>query len=173
MSSMSSIGQRTSPLERLQSLLQQDVSSGSVGETDATAISSALESIDREIRGSGPPPGGAQGGPPPGPPPGGGTNPMKDKVESLIQQQVDAGALTSDQATELKSLFEKMRPGGDTTAGAAGGSSSSSSSTSSSDALKLLQDFLTTLQSSSTDSYGETGNGSRPSSSPWMVDTLA
>ena len=158
MSSISSIGLRTSPLERLQSLLQQDVSSGSVSETDATAVSSALESIDKEIRGSAPPPGGAKGGPPPGPPPSGGTNPMKEKVESLIQQQVDSGALTSDQATELKSLFEKMRPGSDKTADAAD-NPTSTSSTSSGDALKLLQDFLDTLRSSSTGRYGGTGTG--------------
>ncbi|MCJ2177250.1 hypothetical protein [Novosphingobium album (ex Hu et al. 2023)] len=68
---------------------------GSISETDATALESALDSIDSAL-GTG----------------SSGTSSskldpseMKDRIDSLISDQVDAGTLTEDQAAELQSLF--------------------------------------------------------------------
>jgi len=67
-------------------------SSGSISSTDQTALDTALDNIDGSLASS--------------------TNAdattgadMSSKVDSLIQQQVSAGTLTSDQAAELQSLF--------------------------------------------------------------------
>lgn len=82
-----------SPRDRLLTQLQSAVTAGSVKQTDQTALSGAIDDIGSALRASGPP---AQGAAP---------TSMKDKVDSLIDQEVKDGKLTDDQATELKQVF--------------------------------------------------------------------
>lgn len=85
--------QRPSPLELLKNTLATQVSSGAVASNDQSALSSALDSIDASMRSSR----GSQSTKESGDP--------KSKIDSLIDAQVSAGSLTSDQAEELRSVF--------------------------------------------------------------------
>lgn len=85
--------QRPSPIELLKKTLETQVSSGTIASGDEATLSSALDSIDasigasrgdRNVAGSGDP---------------------KSKVDALIDAQVSAGNLTSDQADELRGVF--------------------------------------------------------------------
>ncbi len=113
---------------------------------------------------------------------------MKDRIDSLISDQVESGALTSDQASELKNLFASG--GQSTTASAAAGgpsgaggpppgpppdqaSSDGDTSTSGSSASDLLSTFIQQLQAaqSSNSGYGATGTSrSGTSASAVLVD---
>lgn len=169
---------RTSPRERLQNELASEVSSGQVGAGDQDALSSALDSIDQALtseRASDTP--GQRLSP----------QDMKKKIDGLIDQQTTSGALTADQANELKQVFQnsfgKGHHGGH---GGVGGpppgpppgdpssqdgsstsdttASSTDAASSSSDVSSLIQDFLKQLQEnlSKQTSYG--ADGSKPSS---------
>lgn len=98
MSTISSGGSAamTSPRDRLQQMLDNAVSAGSVSKTDETALSSALDDIDSQMQAGKPSAGGASGGT---------RTSMKDKVDGLIDSEVSSGKLTDDQATELKKMF--------------------------------------------------------------------
>jgi flagellar hook-basal body complex protein FliE len=85
--------QLSSPLDRLKTTLQSQVSSGTVTSSDQSALSSALDSIDASIRSSR----GSQSAKETGDP--------KSKIDALIDAQVSAGSLTSDQAEELRGVF--------------------------------------------------------------------
>ncbi|MES1973964.1 MAG: hypothetical protein V4472_16015 [Pseudomonadota bacterium] len=65
---------------------------------------------------------------------GSGTS-MKDRIDSLIEQQVSKGTLTDDQAAELKTLFAQGAPGN----GPPPGGNDQSASTDSIDALSGAQ----------------------------------
>ncbi|MFK5595935.1 hypothetical protein ACFZ8E_02850 [Methylobacterium sp. HMF5984] len=126
---------------------------------------------------------------------------MKDKIDGLISDQVSAGSLTDDQATELKNLFAS---GGQSTSsgtandvGGAGapppgpppgpppdGSSSDTSSnddsngttSGSSSVSDLLSSFIKQLQSSqsSSSAYGASGTSRNSyASSALVLDTSA
>jgi hypothetical protein len=116
---------------------------------------------------------------------------MKEKIANLIQQQVSSGTLTSDQATELASVFDDTfsqdngakGAGGPRGAGGPppgpppeGGQStdaaddSSSSSTSIADILKELQDALT---ESSQTSYSASGSSTSSNSTSYLFDLVA
>jgi len=165
--------QHTSPLERLQTELASEVSSGQISSADKDALSAALNTIDSEMKGQRP----ASGGKPPS------SDEMQSKINDLIQSQVDSGALTSDQATELKSVFANAMPqGGPGGPGGAGGpppsddssQSSDSSSSSDDDVTKLLKDFLQSLQNSnSAQSYGSGGDSLVSQISSLIVDYKA
>lgn len=88
-----------SPLSSMQALLQRDVSTGAIAQTDQAALSSALSAIGAQI--------GSQAASSQGTArtAGAGTGPIGSKVGTLIDAQVSSGALTSDQASELKGLF--------------------------------------------------------------------
>ena len=167
---------------RIDDRIQQGVSTGSISATDATALTSALDSIDTSlssdatgstssstgsVRASRPDPAA-----------------MKEKIDGLIADQVSAGSLTSAQADTLTSLFASGGkgdaagggpggvggPGGPPPVDAAsGGSGSRSSSGTASDgsdanaaASRLLSDFLSQLQANlaSGSGYGATGTSS-------------
>nr|WP_276588868.1 MULTISPECIES: hypothetical protein [unclassified Sphingomonas] len=70
------------------------VSKGAISKTDQTALGSALDSIDSTLASSS---GTSISGT--------STISMKDKMASLIDDQVTKGTLTSDQADELKQFF--------------------------------------------------------------------
>jgi hypothetical protein len=154
--------QYSSPRDLLQSELSSEISAGTIGATDGSALSSALDDIDAALQ-SDRASTSSTGSQPPSP------DDMKKKIDGLIASEVQNGKLTDDQATELQNVFAKTfqnggpgggprGPGGPGGAGGPGGSASNSASSdtsnSSSDSTtKLLQDFLKLLQ----DSQGTTG----------------
>jgi hypothetical protein len=155
-----------SPRDRLLTQLQSAVTAGTVKQTDQTALSSAIDDIGSALKASGPP---AQSTTP---------TSMKDKVDSLIDQEVKDGKLTDDQATELKQVFADASramgpppPGGARNDGADAGTggncdsdasqtaSSSTTGTTGSDPLSKLIDFLKKLETTlaSTSAYNSNG----------------
>jgi hypothetical protein len=180
----------TSPLDRLQTELQSEVSSGAISSTDQSALSTALDDIDQSLqadRSSG-----SQASGPPSP------DQIKSKIDDLINGEVQKGTLTSAQATELQNVFAntfaKGGPGGHHghhhggDSADAGGSSTSSSpadtllsaiSSSSSDgtgstsdnAASLIQTFLQSLQNSQQQGgYGANGDSTGSSFSALVID---
>jgi hypothetical protein len=85
-----------SPLQQLQAELQSQVTSGAISSSDQKALSSALTDIDSSIQ-SGGSSDQSSGGKP---------GDVKSKIDDLISKEVSSGKLTSDQATELKSVFK-------------------------------------------------------------------
>ena len=150
-----------SPLERLQTELQSQATSGTVKSADVNALSAALDSIDSVMK-QGPSAESGQRSGRPSP------TEMTDKINSLIDDQVSSGKLTSDQADELKGVFAAAMPsggpGGPGGPGGAGGPppgpppdgaegtdrTSSSDSTDSSDLLSQLLEMLQQAQEKST-----------------------
>lgn len=175
MTSISSSSAFQSPLARLQSTLQSDIRTGSIKSSDQTALASALENIDETLssgRSSE-----ASTGKPPSP------DEMEDKIADLIQQQVDAGTLTADQADELAKVFdEAFSKGAQGVGGPPPGpppeddqstdalDDGSSSGTSIADILKQLQEAL--AESSQT-SYGANGSSNSSSSASYLFDLIA
>jgi len=113
---MSSIGSATasqqsfSPLKMLQTELASEVKAGTVSSADQSALSTALDDIDKAMQSSKP-----SAGSRPSP------DEMKSKIDSLISDEVSSGKLTSDQADELKGVFAKAFQGGPGGPGGAGG----------------------------------------------------
>ncbi|MBV5263236.1 hypothetical protein J3S89_04180 [Pinisolibacter sp. B13] len=165
MSTISSMPSRppiVSMQERLQQELQSEVSSGTVSTSDADSISDALDAIDESMRAD------AQssdaGSTPKSP------DEMRDKIQSLIDDQVEAGTLTSDQAETLSKLFESAAP----QEGGAGGpppppADGAESSSSTGDASQALDDFLSALKTSQTSGSTYGSNGSTTSSASSLV----
>ncbi|WP_315754157.1 MULTISPECIES: hypothetical protein [unclassified Bradyrhizobium] len=170
-----------SPLDLLKQELTKEVSAGKVSSTDQTALSSALDDIDSALKSGGNSSSSSStSSTPPSP------EEMQSKIDDLIQSEVDSGKLTSDQATELKTVFANAFSGG-----GAGGpppaptsdesstdtTSSTSSSSSSSQVEELLKKLLEALQSSNsskTSSYSASGtSSSSPSSKSLVVDFSA
>lgn len=177
------------------------VQAGSIQATDATALETALDSIDSSLSSAGSSSSSAtQSRLDP--------SAMKDRIDSLIEDQVTAGTLTEDQAATLQAFFAQGGPNGasgssestevagiDSTGGVGGpgpmrgppppppsGSDSdddedddtSTTSTSSSvaDQLGTVISFLENLRSSLTSStYGTTAQES--SNTGLVIDSLA
>ncbi|WGD54429.1 hypothetical protein QA641_11260 [Bradyrhizobium sp. CB1650] len=176
MSTISSLasGSYQSPLQRLQQELQSEVSAGTISSSDQSALSTALNDIDTALQQSR------------ASDESGGTrtskDDMKSKIDDLISNEVSNGTLTSDQADELKGVFEAAFSKGPQGAGGPppgpppsddGSSDQSSSSTDSTSstssdqaAAEILQQFLRALQQaqSSTSSYGASGAATNASS---------
>lgn len=175
-----------SPRERLQKELKSEISSGTIASSDQTALSSALDAIDQAMEASRTAGSGGTSGTKSAPPK---PEEMQEKIESLIDQQVEDGTLTSDQADELKQLFANAAPqGGPGGPGGAGGppppppegeedsaSSTTSSSSSKTDMAKLLEDFLKQLQEKkgTTTSYGTSGTSTASGLMALVLDTSA
>lgn len=164
MSSIAATGlsQQMSPLQRLQDELTSEVSSGTIGAGDQSALSAALTDIDSAMKSQAP---SAGSGSPPSP------DAMKSKIDDLIANEVSNGKLTSDQADELKNVFAQAfkggpgghgGPGGPRGPGGPGGGSADASQSSSSDSSSstVLSDFLKLLQDSqgSSSSYSSSGD---------------
>lgn len=168
-----------SPRDLLQTQLSNQISSGQIAASDETALTAALDQIDQTLSSE------RSSGSRPSKPPS--RDEMQAKVESLIDEQVEAGDLTEEQAEELKTLFEDTFAKGPSGAGGpppggpggAGGpppggpppgeeeeddgsvSSTSSSSTSASETADLLQQFLEQLKEAKAGStYSLTGSKS-------------
>jgi hypothetical protein len=155
----------TSPLDMLKQELAREVSAGTVSSSDQSALSSALDDIDSALK-NGASSSSSSGSAAP--------QDMKSKIDDLIQSEVSSGKLTSDQATELKSVFANAfsghAPGAGgpppSASGADDSGSSDSSTTPSStatDTTELLKELLAALQKSisqSPSSYGANGTTS-------------
>ncbi|MGO9396543.1 MAG: hypothetical protein ACLP19_01695 [Xanthobacteraceae bacterium] len=113
MTSISPTGyQQQSPLITLQNELTSMVSSGTISSSDQSALSSALTDINSALQSD------ASSSPP-------SPTDIKSKIDSLIAQEVQNGKLTSDQATELQSVFSNaFSQGGPGGPGGPGGASS-------------------------------------------------
>ncbi len=83
-----------SPRMSMTNRIDAAVEAGSISETDGDALETALDSIDSALSSS------ASSG-------SSRLDPfsMKDRIDSLIDDQVSAGTLTEDQAAQLQSLF--------------------------------------------------------------------
>jgi hypothetical protein len=184
MTSISAASAQTyqSPLQKLQDELLSEVKSGAIKSSDQDALTSALTDIDSAIQASRTSDQASGTRPSPAD--------VKSKIDDLIAGEVSSGKLTSDQATELQSVFKAAFANGPGGAGGPGGpggaggpppggpppsgdasssddtSSSSSSSTSIDDILKqFLESLQESLSASSSTSYGATGTTSSSSSS--------
>lgn len=180
--SAASASNHQSPLQKLQQELQSEVSDGTISSSDQSALTTALQDIDTALQQSR------------SSDQSRGTRPSKDglksKIDDLISTEVSNGTLTSDQADELKSVFQSAFSKGPGGPGGAGGpppgpppsddgSSDSASSTgqtassSSTDSgtAKILEQFLQALQQSqsSSSSYGANGTTSSSSSSDFSA----
>lgn len=180
--SAASAGHYQSPLQKLQQELQSEVSDGTISSSDQSALTTALQDIDTALHQS------------KSSDQSSGTKPSKDglksKIDDLISSEVANGTLTSDQADELKDVFQSAFSKGPGGPGGAGGpppgpppsddgSSDSASSTgqtagsSSTDSstAKILEQFLQALQQSqsSSSSYGANGTTSSSSSSDFSA----
>jgi hypothetical protein len=153
MTSISALSsQHSSPLQRLQNELQAEVSSGAINSTDQSALSSALGDIDSTLQSS---------------KASDQTGANRPKINDLIQQEVSAGKLTSQQATELQGIFKAaFSHGHHHGAGGPPPSDGSSSvdgtdgSTSGNSLVDLLQQLAQSLNSSLTDPTSSSATGS-------------
>jgi hypothetical protein len=191
MTSISAASAQTyqSPLQKLQDELLSEVKSGAIKSSDQDALTSALTDIDSAMQASRTSDQASGTRPSPAD--------MKSKIDDLIAGEVSSGKLTSDQATELQSVFKAAFANGPGGAGGPGGpggaggpppgghggpppaddasssddtSSSSSSSTSIDDILKqFLQSLQESLSASSSTSYGATGTMSSSSSASFSA----
>ena len=191
MTSISAASAQTyqSPLQKLQDELLSEVKSGAIKSSDQDALTSALTDIDSAMQASRTSDQASGTRPSPAD--------MKSKIDDLIAGEVSSGKLTSDQATELQSVFKAAFANGPGGAGGPGGpggasgpppgghggpppaddasssddtSSSSSSSTSIDDILKqFLQSLQDSLSASSSTSYGATGTTSSSSSASFSA----
>jgi hypothetical protein len=173
---------RQSPLDHMKSVLSDEVSSGSIDESDESALSSALESIDESLKSD------AESSSSSSTSSSSTKTDMKSKIEGLIDDQVTSGTLTDDQASELKKLFSDASPKQGEGAGApppppddaSSSTSTSTSSTSTTDSTSTddstssaLSDFLAALKSQQSGStYGSNG-GLTSASSSLVLDTEA
>lgn len=167
---------------RMADAIQKQEASGALSSTDADALTSALSSIDSSLSSSSSSSTSTTRLDP---------SSMKDRIDSLISDQVSSGTLTSDQASELKNLFASHGksvtssssdsgsntdgpqgpppPGPPPGADASASSSSSSSSTSStSDLLSAFMQQLQAAQSSGT-GYAASGQSSSAQSSSALL----
>ncbi len=161
-SALSSHHHYASPLKRLQDEQQAEVGSGAVNASHQSALSSALTEIDSVLQSSSVSDQSADGG--------SSADTLKSRIDGLIQQEVSAGKLTDEQATELQGILKAALSQGP--AGAGGpppgpppgdgpppanvtdGSSSGSS------VVDLLQQSLDSLKALLTDSTSSGTTGS-------------
>ena len=142
--------QQMSPQAKLGEELQNMVESGEISTEDQEALSGALYEIGSELKSSRPEirterPSKEE---------------MQAKIDGLINEQVESGELTEEQAEQLSSLFEEVAsnrpeagaggkpppPPGGARPGGQGGDQ------------EMLGQFLQMLQEQSSSSYGESGS---------------
>jgi hypothetical protein len=107
MTSISSNVPRFDPRAQMDARISAAASAGTISTDDQDALSTALDTIDSTLasdRTSGGKPGD-----------------MKTKIDSMIDEQVKSGALTDDQAEELKGFFAQGPDGGQGGPGGPGG----------------------------------------------------
>lgn len=187
-------GSTFSPLSRLQIELTSQVESGTIKSTDADALSGALQSIDSSLSASRTADSGSSRPDP---------SEVKSKIDSLIAGQVSSGALTSDQAGELTSLFQSAGPKGGHGHGGSGGAggpppgggpggpggpdgpppgpapggsddvADASSTATTSSSSDVLASFVKQLQTSLHEGYGQSGTSKTSSSTSLLFSITA
>ncbi|AWN38870.1 hypothetical protein [Methylobacterium radiodurans] len=141
--------------DRLASAIGDAASTGALSQTDATALTSALDTIDQGLSADRTASGGAARLDP---------AEMQDRIGDLIADQVSSGALTEDQADMLSDLFGQLDEGGPDGPGGGGpppgpppgGTDAATSDTSASD---LLATFIDQLKSAQTSGAGYAASG--------------
>ncbi|QGP79263.1 hypothetical protein [Sphingobium sp. CAP-1] len=101
-----------SPRASMDRRIDAAIESGSLSEVDGAALDSALDSIDSALSAASSATGDSSARLDP--------SEMKDRIDSLIEDQVAAGTLTEDQAAALQSFFAQG-PGGASATGDASG----------------------------------------------------
>lgn len=162
MTSISSNSAAMSPADRLQYALQAAVQAGTVNASDQTALSSALTNIDSSLQSTAATSNTTNLDP----------GSIKDQVNSLINDQVSNGTLTSDQGSELQQVFaqaaHKMGGGHHHHMHVGGGSSSDSSNSdgSSSDQSNPIDSLFADLTSSIDSLFGTTSTTGTSTTDP-------
>jgi hypothetical protein len=171
-------GAMQSPRAKMDQRISAAVSTGAISSTDQAALGTALDAIDSSLaaeRTSGSKPSGD----------------MKSRIDGLIDQQVESGALTDEQASELQSFFAQgpengTHGGGPGGPGGAGGpppsppaaedadsDDTSTLSDTASTKLEALEAFLERLRASQSTATGY-GTASQTSTATGLVlDSLA
>jgi hypothetical protein len=168
LNAMTAHPQPMSPRERLQKELESEVASGSVSTSDASALATALDAIDETMKADAT---GASSGTRPNP------GDMEKKISALIDQQVEDGTLTSDQADELKTLFQKSAESGGPRGASgppppppSGGEETSgetdATSLTADDLTQLLQAFLAHVKQATGSTTGYATDGTAATSTP-------
>ncbi|MGU3536283.1 hypothetical protein [Methylobacterium sp. A54F] len=148
--------------ERMNAAITSELSAGSISQTDATALTRALDAIDTSLgadqAGAGTGTSGSAAGSTARLDPSG----IKDRIDGLIDDQVTSGALSSDQADTLKELFAEQGPGGPPPGGPPGASGTDPGDGTGDATSDLLATFMQQLQASQSGAsgYGATGAGS-------------
>jgi hypothetical protein len=143
----------TSRRGRLQSELNQQISSGAIKSSDKDAISSALDEPDSTLSSGSSSSSNSVGGTD--------SSDTRSKVSDLVASQVKSGKLTSDQGKELMQILDNVaRPDGSGGSGSFGSGSSSSSDTD-----DLLASFLKQIKSSMSQATSYNADGSSSASS--------
>jgi hypothetical protein len=165
-----------SPLDLLKQELAKEVSAGTVGSSDQSALTSALDDIDSTLKGGTGSSSSSSSSAPASP------QQMQSKIDDLIQSEVSNGKLSSDQATELKSVFANAFSGHAHGAGGpppsapgaddASSNDTSTASSASTDTTELLKQLLSALQSSNSQSAASYGANGTTSSSATSTSLL-
>lgn len=152
----------TSPKDRVMQSITDEVASGKLGAADGTALTQAFGSITESLKSERSVSSGA----------GSATrttrldpSQLKEKVDSLIDDQVEGGSLTADQAEELKAILSQNAPHGAT-------SVDPSTTQTDSAADDLLAGFIKSLQEAQDSAgagYGSTGSSSKSQASSALL----
>lgn len=138
------------PQKSIQSKLSEQVSAGEITSDDMDAMLSALEAIHDDMA-----PEATSSTEPPS------KEDMQSKLESLLSEQVEEGALTQDQADELSAMFESgdmgppPPPPGEGPMGPP--PSGDMSASSGEDSEDLVQKLLAQLSASQASGYSASG----------------
>lgn len=157
----------TSPKDRVMQSITDEVASGKIGAADGTALTQAFGSITESLKSERSASGEA----------GSATRTarldptqLKEKVDSLIDDQVEGGSLTADQAEELKAILSQNTPQGTTSGDAS--TTPEAGAAEATTAEDLLAGFIKTLQEaqgSAGAGYGSTGTGSKSQASSALL----
>jgi hypothetical protein len=172
-------GAMQSPRTQMDQRISAAVQTGAISTTDQAALGTALDAIDSSLAAE------RTGGSKP-------SGDMKGRIDGLIQQQVESGALTEDQATELQSFFAQGPeggaqgkgpggpggPGGPPPAPPSGEASEETDATDSvsdtaSTKLEALEAFLERLRASQSSATGYGAASQTSSATGLVLDSLA
>ncbi|MCJ2109112.1 hypothetical protein MKK70_27830 [Methylobacterium sp. E-041] len=177
---------------RVASEIDSEASAGTISATDATALTSALDSIDASLKSGETANGAASASSSTSAASRLDPSQIKSRIDGLIADQVTNGTLTSDQAATLTSLFAKGGAKGEAKDGGVGGAggpppgppfgaapdgndlsdassadpdASASGSTSTASTSDLLASFIKQLQSTQASATGYASSGTSSTSS--------
>ncbi|MET1411580.1 hypothetical protein ABVF61_04890 [Roseibium sp. HPY-6] len=146
----------TSPRDQVASTLEAKVETGEISAEDSEAMLSALDAMHEERKASGLPD--FSSGPP-------SKEEIAAKFDTLLSDQVDAGALSQDQADQLSALFEEGEIGPKARFGDLANSGGQ-------DLNALIQEFMASVleQVQTGTSYDESGETSSSNAASLLAD---